>query len=90
VRFVLLIFLALAGVWASHLAADYSGLKDPQFVVIDESRRPTPDAGSAADSNRHAEFAGTHMDFSVYAIFSALSLVKLENICWRDFAVPLV
>src|SRR5262249_9522113 len=33
---LLLVFLGLAGVWASHVAADYAGIKDPQFVVIDE------------------------------------------------------
>lgn len=73
--FALLIFLALAGVWASHLAADYSGIKDPQFVVIDEV------------AGQHLALVlplipiampnlQTHMDFSVYAIFSALSLVN--------------
>lgn len=73
--FVLLIFLALAGVWASHHAADYSGLKDPQFVVIDEV------AGQhltlvlplipIAIPNLLA-----HMDLSVFAVFAALSLVN--------------
>jgi len=73
--FALLIFLALAGVWASHRTADYSGIKDPQFVVIDEV------------AGQHLTLVlplipiampnlQTHMDFSVYAIFSALSLVK--------------
>ncbi len=73
--FALLIFLALAGVWASHRAADYSGIKDPQFVVIDEV------------AGQHLTLVlplipiampnlQTHMDFSVYAIFSALSLVN--------------
>jgi len=73
--FALLIFLALAGVWASHLAADYSGIKDPQFVVIDEV------------AGQHLTLVlplipiampnlQTHTDFSVYAIFSALSLVN--------------
>jgi phosphatidylglycerophosphatase A len=28
--------IALVGVWASHRAAEFSGKKDPQFVVIDE------------------------------------------------------
>jgi len=73
--FALLIFLALAGVWASHLAADYSVIKDPQFVVIDEV------------AGQHLTLVlplipiampnlQTHTDFSVYAIFSALSLVN--------------
>ena len=30
------IFMALLGVWASSKAAKFSGLQDPQFVVIDE------------------------------------------------------
>jgi phosphatidylglycerophosphatase A len=73
--FLLLIFLALAGVWASHRAADYSGLKDPQFVVIDEV------AGQhltlvlplipVAIPNLLA-----HTDLSVFAVFTALSLVN--------------
>jgi phosphatidylglycerophosphatase A len=73
--FTLLIFLALAGVWASHLAADYAGIKDPQFVVIDEV------------AGQHLTLVlllipiampnlQTHMDFSIYAIFAALSLVN--------------
>jgi len=73
--FALLIFLALAGVCASHRTADYSGIKDPQFVVIDEV------------AGQHLTLVlplipiampnlQTHMDFSVYAIFSALSLVN--------------
>src|SRR5215475_3567815 len=33
---LLLVFLALAGVWASQRAAEYLGQKDPQSVVIDE------------------------------------------------------
>jgi phosphatidylglycerophosphatase A len=73
--FLLLIFLALAGVWASHVAADYSGVKDPQFVVIDEVAGQhltlvLPLIPIAMPSLQ------SHMDFSVYAIFSALSLVN--------------
>lgn len=71
----LFIFLGLAGVWASHLAADYAGIKDPQFVVIDEV------------AGQHLTLLlplipiamprlQTHMDFSIYAIFAALSLVN--------------
>jgi phosphatidylglycerophosphatase A len=30
------LLVALGGVWAAQAAADYSGKKDPQFVVIDE------------------------------------------------------
>jgi len=73
--FLLLIFLGLAGVWAANRAADYSGLKDPQFVVIDEV------AGQhltlvlplipIAVPNLLA-----HMDLSVFAVFAALSLAN--------------
>src|SRR5215813_10267827 len=72
---LLLVFLALAGVWASHLAADYAGIKDPQFIVIDEV------AGQhltlvlplipIALPNLHS-----HLDLSTFAIFTALSLVN--------------
>src|ERR1700682_4343287 len=33
---VLLVILAAIGVWSSSKAAAYAGIKDPQFVVIDE------------------------------------------------------
>ena len=73
--FLLLIFLALAGVWASHVAADYSGLKDPQFVVIDEvaGQHLTLVLPLIPIAMPHLQ---AHVDFSVYAIFSALSLVN--------------
>jgi phosphatidylglycerophosphatase A len=73
--FALLIFLALAGVWASHVAADYSGLKDPQFVVIDEvaGQHLTLVLPLIPIAMPHLQ---AHVDFSVYAIFSALSLVN--------------
>ena len=71
----LLIFLGLAGVWASHLTADYAGIKDPQFVVIDEVAGQhltlvLPLIPVAMPNLK------SHMDFSVYAIFAALSLVN--------------
>ena len=72
---LLLVFLGLAGVWASHLAADYAGIKDPQFVVIDEV------------GGQHLALVlplipialphlTSHEDFSIYAIYTALSLVN--------------
>ncbi len=73
--FLLLLILAGIGVWSSSQAAGYSGIKDPQFVVIDEV------AGQhltlvlpllpIALPNLHS-----HMDLSTFAIFSALSLVN--------------
>jgi phosphatidylglycerophosphatase A len=72
---VLLVILGAIGVWSSSRAAEYSGIKDPQFVVIDEV------AGQhltlvlplipIALPNLHS-----HMDLSTFAIFSALSLVN--------------
>lgn len=72
---VLLVILGAIGVWSSSKAAAYSGIKDPQFVVIDEV------AGQhltlvlplipIALPNLHS-----HMDLSTFAIFSALSLVN--------------
>lgn len=71
----LLILLGLAGVWASHVAADYAGIKDPQFVVIDEVAGQhltllLPLIPIAMPNLQ------SHMDFSIYAIFAALSLVN--------------
>jgi phosphatidylglycerophosphatase A len=72
---VLLVILAAIGVWSSSKTAAYAGIKDPQFVVIDEV------AGQhltlvlplipIALPNLHS-----HMDLSTFAIFSALSLVN--------------
>jgi phosphatidylglycerophosphatase A len=72
---VLLVILGAIGVWSSTKAAEYAGVKDPQFVVIDEV------AGQhltlmlplipIALPNLHS-----HMDLSTFAIFSALSLVN--------------
>jgi len=72
---VLLVILGAIGVWSATRAAAYAGIKDPQFVVIDEV------AGQhltlllplipIALPNLHS-----HMDLSTFAIFSALSLVN--------------
>ena len=74
---LLVLFLALVGVWSAGRTAQFAGIKDPQFVVIDEV------AGQhitlilplipVAMPNLAA-----HMDFSQYAIYSALSLLN-----WR-------
>ena len=80
----LFILLGLAGVWASHIAADYAGIKDPQFVVIDEVAGQhltllLPLIPIAMPNLQ------THMDFSIYAIFVALSLVN-----WKYLLVGFV
>jgi len=74
---LLVLFLAFVGVWSAGKAADFAGIKDPQFVVIDEV------AGQhitlilplipLAMPNLSA-----HMDFSESAIYAALSVLN-----WR-------
>jgi phosphatidylglycerophosphatase A len=72
---LLLVFLATVGVWSASRVAEYSGTKDPQYVVIDEV------------AGQHLTLLlplipialprlSEHFDFSIYAIFSALSLVN--------------
>src|SRR5260370_6812985 len=72
---VLVLALGAIGVWSASRAAAYAGIKDPQFVVVDEV------AGQhlalllplipIALPNLTA-----HMDFSTFAIFFALTLVN--------------
>ena len=72
---VILVFLVAVGVWSSSRVAAYSGIKDPQYVVIDEV------------AGQHLTLIlplipialprlMEHFDFSTYAIFAALSLVN--------------
>jgi phosphatidylglycerophosphatase A len=71
----LLVILGGIGVWSAGKTAEYAGIKDPSFVVIDEV------AGQhltlmlplipLALPNWHS-----HMDLSMFAIFFALSLVN--------------
>jgi phosphatidylglycerophosphatase A len=74
---LLVLFLAFVGVWSAGKAADFAGIKDPQFVVIDEV------------AGQHIALIlpliplampnlAAHMDFSEYAIYSALSMLN-----WR-------
>jgi phosphatidylglycerophosphatase A len=71
----LLVVLAAIGVWSASRTADFLGSKDPQSVVIDEV------------AGQHLTLVlplipmvlphlTAHMDFSIYAIFFALSLVN--------------
>jgi phosphatidylglycerophosphatase A len=71
----LLIVLGAIGVWSASRAAQYAGIKDPQFVVIDEV------------AGQHLALLlplipialpnlSEHMDFSVFAIYFALSLLN--------------
>jgi phosphatidylglycerophosphatase A len=72
---VLVLFLALVGVWAAGRTAAAAGLEDPQYVVIDEV------------AGQHITLIlplipvalpnlAAHMDFSDYAIYSALSMLN--------------
>jgi phosphatidylglycerophosphatase A len=72
---LLALLLTFIGVWSAEKAAAFAGLKDPQFVVIDEV------------AGQHITLIlplipialpnlAAHMDFSDYAIFSALSLLN--------------
>jgi phosphatidylglycerophosphatase A len=71
----LLVILGAIGVWSASRAAAYSGIADPQFVVIDEV------------AGQHLALLlplipvalprlTAHEDLSVFAIFFALSLVN--------------
>jgi phosphatidylglycerophosphatase A len=71
----LFVLLGAIGVWSSYLAAIYSGIEDPQFVVIDEvaGQHLTLLLPLIPIALPHLT---THMDFSLFAIFFALSLVN--------------
>jgi phosphatidylglycerophosphatase A len=71
----LLVVLGAIGVWSASRAAEYAGIKDPQHVVIDEV------------AGQHLTLLlplipiglpnlSAHMDFSMYAIYFALSLLN--------------
>jgi phosphatidylglycerophosphatase A len=71
----LLVILAAIGVWSAGRTAEYAGIKDPQFVVIDEVAGQhltllLPLIPIALPNLR------SHMDLSMFAIFFALSLVN--------------
>jgi len=72
---VLMVILGGIGVWSAGRTAQYAGIKDPQFVVIDEVAGQhltllLPLIPIALPNLR------SHMDLSMFAIFSALSLVN--------------
>jgi phosphatidylglycerophosphatase A len=71
----ILIFLAAVGVWSASRAAAYAGVEDPQYIVIDEvaGQHLTLLLPLIPIALPHL---GTHMDFSLYAIFFTLSLVN--------------
>jgi phosphatidylglycerophosphatase A len=71
----LMVILAAIGVWSASRTADFSGIKDPQFVVIDEvaGQHLTLMLPLIPIALPHLT---EHMDFSAYAIFFTLSLVN--------------
>ena len=74
---LLVLFLAFVGVWSAGKAADFAGIKDPQFVVIDEVAGQHITLILPLIPLAIPNLAG-HMDFSQYAIYSALSMLN-----WR-------
>lgn len=72
---LLVLLLSLIGVWSAGKAAQFAGVEDPQHVVIDEVAGQhitliLPLIPIAVPS------LAAHMDFSDYAIFSALSVLN--------------
>lgn len=72
---LLMVILGAIGVWSSARVAEYSGVKDPQFIVIDEvaGQHLTLLLPLIPIALPHL---AEHFDFSGYAIFFALSLVN--------------
>src|SRR5712692_3510913 len=71
----LLVVLVTIGVWSASRAAKYAGIEDPQFMVIDEVAGQHLALLLPLIPIALPHFT-THMDFSVFAIFFALSLVN--------------
>jgi len=72
---LLVLLLSFIGVWSAGKTAQFAGIEDPQFVVIDEV------------AGQHIALIlplipiamphlAAHMDFSDYAIYAALSLLN--------------
>ena len=72
---LLLLILGAIGVWSSARVVEYSGEKDPQYIVIDEvaGQHLTLLLPLIPIALPHLS---EHFDFSGYAIFFALSLVN--------------
>jgi phosphatidylglycerophosphatase A len=71
----ILVILVAVGVWSASRTSDFAGVKDPQFVVIDEvaGQHLTLLLPLIPLALPHVT---ARFDFSSYAIFSALSLVN--------------
>jgi len=72
---VLLVLMGAIGVWSASRAAAYAGIKDPQFVVIDEVAGQHFALLLPLIPIALPHFMA-HMDFSGFAIFFALSLIN--------------
>jgi len=72
---LLVLFLSLVGVWSAGKAEAFSGITDPQFVVIDEvaGQHITLILPLIPVAMPHLT---AHLDFSEYAIYAALSLLN--------------
>jgi len=71
----LLVILGAIGVWSTRRVVEYSGIQDPQYIVIDEvaGQHLTLLLPLIPIALPHLT---QHFDFSGYAIFFALSLVN--------------
>jgi len=72
---LLVLLLSLVGVWSAGKTAVFSGIEDPQYVVIDEVAGQHITLILPLIPVAMPHFAA-HMDFSDYAIYSALSLLN--------------
>jgi phosphatidylglycerophosphatase A len=72
---LLVLFLSFVGVWSAGKTAAFAGVQDPQHVVIDEVAGQHITLILPLIPIAMPNFAA-HMDFSTYAIFSALSLLN--------------
>jgi phosphatidylglycerophosphatase A len=72
---LLVLLLSFIGVWSAGKAAAFAGIKDPQFVVIDEvaGQHITLILPLIPIALPHL---AARMDFSDYAIYAALSLLN--------------
>jgi len=80
----MLVLFSTVGVWSASRTADYEGIRDPQHVVIDEvaGQHLTLILPLIPLALPHLR---THLDFSQYAIYFALSLAN-----WKYLLLGLV
>lgn len=72
---LLVLFLSFVGVWAAAKTAAFAGVEDPQYVVIDEVAGQHITLILPLIPIALPHFAA-RMDFSDYAIYSALSMLN--------------